>query len=152
MNNTTLFHKTISRTNSLRQDFKTTQVVSDEGQGNATARGELQDFVSKNSFSSSFPFFDSSNCKHDQNSNNFNPKDDNERAKTPGLENCKSEVFDQPTSLSPRSILKKPNTAKIGTRKQVHYNTISQVYKQPNSRQINSPTVKDMVDSSYFQK
>lgn len=52
--------------------------------------------------------------------------------------------------MSPKSILKKPNTAQVGMRKHVHYNMKLNYKRTPSVSGINNPSIKNIHESSYF--
>ena len=98
-----------------------------------------------------FPFFSNTSMKSNPSKQDLTQKFGKERAKTPALESCNSQQFFEPmSSFSPKGILKKPNTANTGTRKQVHYHMANLLRKRPSLKEINSPKIQNLEESSYF--
>jgi len=76
----------------------------------------------ESSFTTNFPFFSTSSIRKENSRVDIHSREKLIRAKTPAIEWYNNKIVDDSISFSPKSILKKPNTASAGTRKQVHYN------------------------------
>lgn len=77
----------------------------------------------------------------------------NNRAKTPAYENYNTQIAGENAKLSPQGILKKPHTAKVGVRKQVHYNNVEFTTDFTTyNKAIGSPKMQNIFESSYFKK
>jgi hypothetical protein len=161
MNNPTLFHKT--RGNSLNDSKMKTVDARRTYTGSGSRQALMSQYsdhkqpsqmvkILDSSFGSSFPFFSTSNANYDAYRGEYRDTGNSERAKTPALMTQESEPFDREGNLSPKSILKKPNTAHAGSRKRVHYNLQMKFKRNPSSHEVNNPQIADILQSSYFKK
>jgi len=159
MNNTTLFRKTAkirenshdSRINAIKLRRPNTGIHSKpnlvKSSDQESITGAIQNMYS--SFGSNFPFFSTENLKEGMETEKSNSSTIPGRAKTPCVGNNTSERFGRVTSMSPKGILKKPNTAQIGRRKHVHYN-LKLRKKGTSILELNNPPMDDISQSSYF--
>lgn len=161
MNNPTLFHKT--RGNSINESKMNTVDPRRTYTGSGSRQALMSQYsdqkqpsqmvkILDSSFGSSFPFFSTSNANYDVYRGEFRDAGNSERAKTPALMTQESEPFDRDGNLSPKSILKKPNTAQGACRKRVHYDLQMKLKRKTSSHEVNNPQITDISQSSYFNK
>jgi hypothetical protein len=105
--------------------------------------------VLDSSFGSNFPFFSAMDKEEEK---DVKQDDLIIRSQTPGIAQASSQYLENMMSSSPKSILKKPSTANVGSRKQVHYNLRIKYHKNPSVSTFNSPEIKDINQSSYFTR
>ena len=130
---------------------RTTHKESSQGSVLNPKRGSYINILDS-SWESQFQFFTHSNIKPERSTIDVFDNQWSSRAKTPILENYNSQVTDGEWKLSPQGILKKPQTAKIGMRKQVHYNNIEIRQNSSNwNNAIRSPKIENILESSYFR-
>lgn len=95
---------------------------------------------------------EASNLNFNKTSNSFYSEDPC-KARTPGHCKNKSQIISLNCSQSPKSILRKPQTAENGIRKQVQINkTITRYnFEKVREESPETPEIKEYLDSSYFR-
>jgi len=161
MNNQTLFSKTVNRDKILSSHNSNTLERKEIFSGSRTRHMKLSQYTDQkqtlpdkglnSSFGSSFPFFSSVNMNYETEKNEDYASRSQSRVKTPFIEKYESEDMEWIGNISPKSILKKPNTAQAGLRKRVQYNLQLNIKKHI-TNEIEQPQSINMNESSYFNK
>ena len=137
--NKSLFQRTLQKDNkqSSAWDLKTSSKIN----------------ITDSNWDFSHQFFTHSNVKTEGSTIGECEQNKSSRAKTPALDNYNSQIIEENVKLSPHGILKKPQTAKIGIRKQVHYNNVDlkhdfTIYNNG----YRYSKIENILDSSYFKQ
>ncbi|CAI2365552.1 unnamed protein product [Moneuplotes crassus] len=157
MNNTSLFRNTTK----LKGTSGESVLINDDTQPPNTANKLAQTLLTEKesntqavqildcSFSSNFPFFSRETSKEDLQNQVQKDQELTSRAKTPAIESHQSQRINRINSMSPKGILKKPNTAQVGMNKRVHYPRKLNTSKD-SSFHMNNPQIENVSQSSYF--
>lgn len=161
MNNQTLFRKTTHK-QSLYSTNPKPLIPKRPVTGSGARHYTISQFsdqkiegmkIMDSSFGENFPFFSTTSNKDEKGYNTAfmqTETEESNRAKTPAIH--KEESMGDDAFASPKGILKKPSTAQVGTRKRVHYNIKLKSKHNSSVLDLNSPSIKSLEESSYFNR